>query len=85
MLATASDLMASGAQASDPTVQACYIAMASIMVGGMVPPIGIALACQFFPKKFTAAERDSRVSNLVMGCSFITEARFPSRPAIPCM
>ena len=89
MLATASDLMASGAQASDPTVQACYIAMASIMVGGMVPPIGIALACQFFPKKFTAAERDSRVSNLVMGCSFITEGAIPfaaSDPVhvIPC-
>ncbi len=89
MLATASDLMASGAQAGDPTVQACYIAMASIMVGGMVPPIGIALACQFFPKKFTAAERDSRVSNLVMGCSFITEGAIPfaaSDPVhvIPC-
>ena len=89
MLATASDLMASGAQASDPTVQACYIAMASIMVGGMVPPIGIALACQFFPKKFTQAERGSKISNLVMGCSFITEGAIPfaaSDPAhvIPC-
>lgn len=89
MLATASDLMAGGAQASDATVQACYIAMAAIMVGGMVPPIGIALACQFFPKKFTAAERGSRVSNLVMGCSFITEGAIPfaaSDPAhvIPC-
>lgn len=89
MLATASDLMASGAQASDPTVQACYIAMASIMVGGMVPPVGIALACQFFPKKFTTSERGSKVSNLVMGCSFITEGAIPfaaSDPAhvIPC-
>lgn len=89
MLATASDLMASGAQSTDMTVQACYIAMASIMVGGMVPPIGIALACQFFPKKFTEAERGSKISNLVMGCSFITEAAIPfaaSDPAhvIPC-
>ncbi len=77
MLATASDLMASGVQSTDPAVQACYIAMASIMVGGMVPPIGIALACHFFPKKFTEAERASKVSNLVMGCSFITEGAIP--------
>jgi PTS system fructose-specific IIC component len=81
--------MASGAQSTDPAVQACYIAMASIMVGGMVPPIGIALACHFFPKKFTEAERASKVSNLVMGCSFITEGAIPfaaSDPAhvIPC-
>ncbi len=89
MLATASDMMANGAAATDPAVQACYIAMASIMVGGMVPPIGIALACQFFPKKFTEAERGSKVSNFVMGCSFITEGAIPfaaSDPAhvIPC-
>ena len=89
MLATASDMMASGAQSTDPAVQACYIAMAAIMAGGMVPPVGIALACQFFPKKFTEAERGSKVSNLVMGCSFITEGAIPfaaSDPAhvIPC-
>ncbi len=89
MLAAASDMMAGGAQASDPAVRACYIAMASIMVGGMVPPIGIALACQIFPKKFTETERGSKISNFVMGCSFITEGAIPfaaSDPAhvIPC-
>lgn len=89
MLATAAKLMENGAQISDPAVQACYIAMASIMVGGMVPPIGIALACWFFPKKFTVAERNSKVSNLVMGASFITEGAIPfaaSDPlhVIPC-
>ena len=83
MLATASDLMANGAAATDPAVQACYIAMASIMVGGMVPPVGIALACQFFPKKFTKEERNSRVSNLVMGASFITEGAIPFAAADP--
>lgn len=83
MLATASQMMAEGASSADPAVQACYIAMASIMVGGMVPPVGIALACQFFPKKFTLAERDSRVSNLVMGCSFITEGAIPFAAADP--
>lgn len=89
MLATATQLMNQGAQASDPAVQACYIAMASIMVGGMVPPIGIAAACKIFPKKFTEAERGSAVSNIVMGCSFITEGAIPfaaSDPlhVIPC-
>ena len=89
MLATASQMMSQGAQASDPAVQACYIAMASIMVGGMVPPIGIAIACKVFPKKFTKAERGSAVSNIVMGCSFITEGAIPfaaSDPlhVIPC-
>lgn len=83
MLGTASDLMANGATMSDPAVQACYIAMASIMIGGMVPPVGIALACKFFPKKFTAAERNSWVSNIVMGCSFITEGAIPFAAADP--
>lgn len=83
MLGTAADLMANGATMSDQAVQACYIAMASIMVGGMVPPVGIALACKFFPKKFTAAERNSWVSNIVMGCSFITEGAIPFAAADP--
>lgn len=83
VLATASQMMAEGASSSDPAVQACYIAMASIMVGGMVPPVGIAIACQFFPKKFTVEERNSKVSNLVMGCSFITEGAIPFAAADP--
>lgn len=83
MLATANQLMYEGAQASDPAVQACYIAMAAIMVGGMVPPIGIAVACWLFPKKFTKAERGSAVSNIVMGCSFITEGAIPFAAADP--
>ena len=89
MLATASQMMAQGVQASDPAVQACYMAMASIMVGGMVPPVGIAAACKLFPRKFTKAEHGSAVSNIVMGCSFITEGAIPfaaSDPlhVIPC-
>lgn len=89
MLATASQMMDQGAQASDPAVQACYMAMAAIMVGGMVPPVGIAVACKLFPRKFTQAERGSALSNIVMGCSFITEGAIPfaaSDPlhVIPC-
>ena len=83
VLATASQMIEKGAQPGDPAVQACYIAMAAIMVGGMVPPIGIALACQFFPKKFTKEERGSKVSNFVMGASFITEGAIPFAAADP--
>lgn len=83
MLSTAATLMDGGAASSDPAVQACYIAMASIMVGGMVPPIGIALACQFFPKKFTLAERETKISNIIMGFSFITEGAIPFAAADP--
>lgn len=89
MLATASQMMDQGVQASDPAVQACYMAMAAIMVGGMVPPVGIAIVCKLFPNKFTQAERGSALSNIVMGCSFITEGAIPfaaSDPlhVIPC-
>lgn len=83
VLATASQMIEKGAQPGDPAVQACYIAMAAIMVGGMVPPIGIALACQFFPKKFTKEERGSKVSNFVMGASFISEGAIPFAAADP--
>lgn len=68
----------------NPTVAtAAYISMAAVMVGGMVPPVGIALACRAFPKKFTKAEKDSWVSNLVMGASFITEGAIPFAAADP--
>ena len=83
MLAQAATYVADGAAQSDPQVQACYIAMASVMVGGMVPPLGIALACWFFPKKFTAAERETKVSNVVMAMSFITEGAIPFAAADP--
>ena len=83
MLATAAEMTSNGMAITDPGVQACYIAMAAVMVGGMVPPLGIALACIFFPKKFTKAERGSTVSNIVMGCGFITEGAIPFAAADP--
>ena len=83
MLASAAAMTAEGTLVTDPAVQSCYIAMASIMVGGMVPPVGIAIACLVFPKKFTKAERNSTVSNFVMGCSFITEGAIPFAAADP--
>ena len=83
MLTQAADYLNSGMSADDPKVVACYVSMAAIMVGGMVPPVGIALACWIFPKKFTKAERGSAVSNVVMGASFITEGAIPFAAADP--
>lgn len=83
MLTQASQYLDAGMSVDDPKVVACYISMAAIMVGGMVPPVGIAFACWIFPKKFTKAERSSAVSNLVMGASFITEGAIPFAAADP--
>ena len=83
MLTTANDLLNQGLTNSDPAVQACYISMAAVMVGGMVPPLGIAIANFIFPKKFTKSERNSAVSNIVMGCSFVTEGAIPFAAADP--
>ncbi|MCR4782630.1 MAG: fructose-specific PTS transporter subunit EIIC [Lachnospiraceae bacterium] len=70
--------------ASDPKLETvAFISMAAVMVGGMVPPLGIALACKVFPKKFTKAERSSWVSNIIMGASFITEGAIPFAAADP--
>lgn len=73
---------AAGAPVSDTTMP-YYVAMACVMIGGMCPPVGIALATRFFPKKFTKAERDSWVSNLIMGASFITEGAIPFAASDP--
>ena len=70
--------------ALDPSLEkAAFISMAAVMAGGMVPPVGIALACKFFPKKFTAAEKETWISNLIMGASFITEGAIPFAAADP--
>ena len=83
MLAEAGKMIEKGASMTDPKIQACYIAMAAVMVGGMVPPLGIALACKFFPKRFTKEERQTWVSNIVMGSSFITEGAIPFAASDP--
>lgn len=56
---------------------------AAVMAGGMVPPLGIALATTFFKNKFTAAERESGLTNYIMGASFITEGAIPFAAADP--
>ena len=60
-----------------------YDIMAAVMVGGMVPPIAIALATTFFKNKFTEEERKSGPVNYIMGLSFITEGAIPYAAADP--
>lgn len=54
-----------------------YNIMAAVMIGGMVPPLAIALATIFFKNKFTAEERKAGPTNFIMGLSFITEGAIP--------
>lgn len=56
---------------------------AAIMAGGMVPPLGLALATTLFKRKFTRAERDAGKTNYIMGASFITEGAIPFAAADP--
>ena len=60
-----------------------YDIMAAVMVGGMVPPIGIALATTFFKNRFSKSERQSGITNYVMGLAFITEGAIPFAAADP--
>ena len=57
--------------------------MAAVMIGGMVPPIAIALSCTFFPKKWTTEERNNGLVNYVMGLCFISEGAIPYAAADP--
>ncbi len=60
-----------------------YDIMAAVMIGGMVPPIAIALATTFFKSKFTEEERKNGPVNYIMGLSFITEGAIPYAAADP--
>lgn len=60
-----------------------YNVMAAVMIGGMVPPIAIALATIFFKNKFTAEERKAGPTNFIMGLSFITEGAIPFAASDP--
>lgn len=57
--------------------------MASVMAGGMVPPLAIALAMLIFRNKFTPKERQSTITNFIMGLSFITEGAIPFAASDP--
>lgn len=73
---TASLMDASGAAVSSGI-------MASVMIGGMVPPIAISLSMLLFKKKFTPKERQSTITNFIMGLSFITEGAIPFAASDP--
>lgn len=68
-----------------------YDIMAAVMVGGMVPPIAVALACLLFKNRFTPDEQRTAPQNLLMGASFVTEGalsfalRDPLRVGPACM
>lgn len=57
--------------------------MAAVMVGGMVPPIAIAIATTFFKDKFTEEQRKTTITNYILGASFITEGAIPFAAAEP--
>lgn len=60
-----------------------YAPHAAIMAGGMVPPLGLAIASTLFKRKFTKAERETGKTCYVMGASFITEGAIPFAAADP--
>lgn len=68
-------VFATGALASG--TEASYMIMAAVMVGGMVPPIAIALSNTFFKNRWTADERKNATVNYIMGLSFVTEGAIP--------
>ena len=77
-------MLTNAAAMTDPSAQAvAYQIMASVMIGGMVPPIAIALSTIFFKNRWNAEERKNGVVNIVMGLSFITEGAIPYAAAYP--
>jgi len=60
-----------------------FVIMASVMAGGMVPPLGIALSANLFPQKYSKKERQDAMVNYIMGASFITEGAIPYAASDP--
>lgn len=59
------------------------VVMASVMAGGMVPPLAIFVATVLFRNKFSKADQDAGLTNIVMGLSFVTEGSIPFAAADP--
>lgn len=57
--------------------------MAAVMIGGMVPPIAIALSTTFNKKKWNKEELKSGPVNYLMGLCFITEGAIPYAASDP--
>ncbi len=60
-----------------------YSIMAAVMIGGMVPPLAIALATYLFKDRFTEDERKTGPTNVIMGLAFITEGAIPFAASDP--
>lgn len=60
-----------------------YDIMAAVMIGGMVPPLAIALSTTFFKNRWTDEERKNGAVNYIMGLSFITEGAIPYAASDP--
>lgn len=59
------------------------IVMASVMAGGMVPPLAIFVATRLFKNKFTKEQQDAGLTNIIMGLSFVTEGAIPFAASDP--
>lgn len=71
---TAAGLLSTGVMGEN---EGPFMIMAAVMIGGMVPPIAIALSTTIFKNRWTAEERKNGPVNFVMGLSFITEGAIP--------
>ena len=74
-------MLGQAASMADPNV--AYQIMAAVMIGGMVPPIAIALSTTFFKNRWTAEERKNGMVNYIMGLSLITEGAIPYAASYP--
>ncbi len=74
-------VFATGALSSG--TDAAYMIMGAVMIGGMVPPLAIALSNTFFKNRWTEEERKNATVNYVMGLSFVTEGAIPYAAAHP--
>ena len=73
---TATALLTEALKTQEPDNPAFKI-MAAVMIGGMVPPIAIALSTTIFRNRWTPEERKSGPVNYIMGLSFVTEGAIP--------
>ncbi len=76
-------MLTNAATLSSADAQSAYLVMAAVMIGGMVPPLAIALSNTFFKSRWTPEERKNATVNYIMGLSFITEGAIPYAAAHP--
>lgn len=82
-LTQAAALIGQSDAVSQATINSSYEIMAAVMIGGMIPPLAIALATTFFKNRFSESERKSGVVNYIMGLCFITEGAIPYAASDP--